>query len=57
VFAEVNLSNLTKIDTDQVVVNADGNIVKGPDFSPPELLPILVAHGFVPTGAKGGQSR
>jgi NTP pyrophosphatase (non-canonical NTP hydrolase) len=46
IFAEVTRSNLTKIETDQVVVNAAGKIVKGPTFSPPDLLPILVAHGY-----------
>jgi phosphoribosyl-ATP pyrophosphohydrolase len=48
VFAEVRRSNLTKVRTDQVAVNAAGKIVKGPGFSPPDLLPILEAHGYSP---------
>jgi hypothetical protein len=39
VFAEVERSNWTKIDTDDVPVNASGKIVAGPAFSPPDLRP------------------
>lgn len=52
VFAEIHRSNLTKIDTDRVTVNAVGKIVKGPTFSPPELLPILEAHGYAPGSSR-----
>jgi phosphoribosyl-ATP pyrophosphohydrolase len=48
VFAEVHRSNLAKIETDPVTVNAAGKIVGGPAFSPPDLLPILEAHGYSP---------
>jgi phosphoribosyl-ATP pyrophosphohydrolase len=48
VFAEVHRSNLTKVRTDQVALNGAGKIVKGPTFSPPDLLPILEAHGYSP---------
>jgi len=44
VFAEIRRSNLTKVDTDEPMMNAMGKIVKGPTFSPPDLLPILAAH-------------
>jgi phosphoribosyl-ATP pyrophosphohydrolase len=59
VFAEVNRSNLTKIHTDQVAVTAAGKIVKGPSFSPPDLLPILEAHrssANPPAEAQGNDS-
>lgn len=48
VFAEVRRSNLTKIASAEPSVNAAGKIVAGPDFSAPELLPILVAHARSP---------
>lgn len=49
VFAEVERSNWTKIDTERVTVNDVGKIVRGPDFSAPDLAPILEAHGWVRT--------
>ncbi len=48
VFAEVRRSNLTKIETGEPVVNANGKIVAGPTFSAPDLLPILAAHARSP---------
>jgi NTP pyrophosphatase (non-canonical NTP hydrolase) len=44
VFAEVRRSNLTKVETAEPALNAEGKIVAGPNFSPPDLLPILAAH-------------
>ena len=48
VFAEVRRSNLTKIETGEPVVNANGKIVAGPNFSAPDLVPILAAHARSP---------
>lgn len=48
VFAEVQRSNLTKLGMDSRVVNDAGKIVAGPNFSPPNLLPILAAHARSP---------
>jgi phosphoribosyl-ATP pyrophosphohydrolase len=48
VFAEVRRSNLTKIESTGPVLNAAGKIVAGPNFSAPDLLPILVAHAASP---------
>lgn len=48
VFAEVHRSNLTKLEADGPVVNAAGKIVAGPNFSRPDLLPILAAHARSP---------
>ena len=48
VFAEVRRSNLTKVETGEPVVNAVGKIVAGPNFSPPDLIPILAAHARSP---------
>ena len=44
VFDEVKKSNWTKIEADEVAVNAAGKIVAGPTYSPPRLRPILDAH-------------
>lgn len=47
VFAEVHRSNMTKLDDNgEPILRADGKLMKGPDFSPPELLPILRAAGL-----------
>jgi predicted HAD superfamily Cof-like phosphohydrolase len=51
VFAEVRRSNLTKVETGEPVVNAVGKIVAGPNFSPPDLIPILAAHARSPKDA------
>ncbi len=49
VFTEVHRSNMTKLDDDgQPVVRADGKVMKGPNFSPPDLLPVLRRHGYEP---------
>jgi NTP pyrophosphatase (non-canonical NTP hydrolase) len=49
VFAEVHRSNLTKIQSGEIAVNAAGKIVGGRDFSAPDLLPILRAQGYSPS--------
>ena len=47
VFAEVHRSNMTKLGADgEPLLRADGKMLKGPNYSPPELLPILLAAGL-----------
>ncbi len=47
VFAEVHRSNMTKLDDDGLpIYRADGKVMKGPNFSPPNLQPILEAAGW-----------
>ena len=54
VFAEVHRSNMTKLGGDGVpLYREDGKVLKGPNFSPPELLPILIAAGHKPDQAGG----
>lgn len=49
VFTEVHRSNMTKLGDDgEPVYRADGKVIKGPNFSPPGLLPVLVRHGLQP---------
>lgn len=49
VFAEVHRSNMTKLDDDgQPVVRDDGKVMKGQNFSSPDLLPVLLRHGYEP---------
>ena len=43
VFSEVQRSNMTKDGGGQ---DAGGKILKGPDFSPPDLIPVLLAQGW-----------
>jgi hypothetical protein len=35
-----------------VTINAAGKITKGPNYSPPDLLPILAAHARAPEEAE-----
>lgn len=47
VFAEVHRSNMTKLDDNgEPILRPDGKVMKGPNFSPPDLLPILEAAGL-----------
>jgi predicted HAD superfamily Cof-like phosphohydrolase len=47
VFSEVHRSNMTKLGNDGLpVYRADGKVMKGPNFSPPNLRPILMAAGW-----------
>lgn len=49
VFAEVHRSNMTKLDDEgNPIYRSDGKVMKGPNFSPPELLPILRNAGYEP---------
>jgi predicted HAD superfamily Cof-like phosphohydrolase len=51
VFAEVHRSNMTKLDDNGLpVYREDGKVLKGPNFSPPDLVPILEAAGYRPGG-------
>ena len=46
VFAEVHRSNMTKLGDDGApILRADGKVMKGPSYSPPQLEPILHSHG------------
>jgi predicted HAD superfamily Cof-like phosphohydrolase len=45
IFDEVHRSNMTKLGEDgRPLVRADGKVLKGPDFRPPDLLPILARY-------------
>jgi predicted HAD superfamily Cof-like phosphohydrolase len=57
VFAEVRRSNLTKIVSGERVMTAAGKIVKGRNYSPPDLLPILAAHAKSPADVERWLSR
>ncbi len=49
VFAEVHRSNMTKLGSDGLpIYRDDGKVLKGPHYSPPELLPILARHASDP---------
>ena len=49
VFAEVHRSNMTKLnDKGNPVYRGDGKVMKGPNFSPPRLMPLLMAAGYRP---------
>jgi predicted HAD superfamily Cof-like phosphohydrolase len=49
VFAEVHRSNMTKLDDEgKPLYREDGKVMKGPNFSPPRLMPLLVAAGYQP---------
>ena len=48
VFTEVHRSNMTKLDDDgEPMYRSDGKVLKGPNFSPPNLRPILDAAAGV----------
>jgi predicted HAD superfamily Cof-like phosphohydrolase len=55
VFAEVRRSNLTKVASGQLTVDAAGKIMKGPNYSPPNLLPILAAHSRAVGAARSAE--
>jgi predicted HAD superfamily Cof-like phosphohydrolase len=49
VFAEVHRSNMTKLDDEgNPIYRDDGKVMKGPNFSAPSLMPVLVAAGYRP---------
>lgn len=39
--AEVHRSNMSKLVDGKPLLRADGKVLKGPDYSPPNLLPLL----------------
>jgi predicted HAD superfamily Cof-like phosphohydrolase len=41
VFAEVHRSNMTKVRPGPPVLNADGKILKGPNYQPPRIAELL----------------
>jgi predicted HAD superfamily Cof-like phosphohydrolase len=41
VFAEIHRSNLSKLEEGEVLRRPDGKILKGCDYSPPELYPVI----------------
>lgn len=51
-FAEVHRSNMSKFDDEgKPVRNADNKVIKGPNYSPPDMLRILEEAGFRPENA------
>lgn len=47
VFTEVHRSNMTKVDdAGRPIRREDGKVMKGPNFSPPDLLPVLRRYGY-----------
>jgi len=54
VFAEVHRSNMTKLGDDGLpLYREDGKVLKGSNFSPPKLHPILIAAGHQRTDSPG----
>jgi len=52
VFWEVHRSNMTKLGEDGLpIYRDDGKVLKGPNYSPPDLLPILARHARHPEDA------
>lgn len=49
VLAEVQASNLSKLGADgQVIRRADGKVLKGPDFTEPDIARVLAEHRLAP---------
>lgn len=49
VVREIHRSNMSKLGPDGTpLLRADGKILKGPNYTPPNLLPILFPEGRVP---------
>lgn len=47
VFSEIHRSNMTKLDDNgEPILRLDGKVLKGPNFSPPDLLPLFRAAGL-----------
>jgi predicted HAD superfamily Cof-like phosphohydrolase len=58
VFSEVHRSNMTKLGADGLpIYREDGKVLKGPNYSPPDLLPILARHARRPEDALDWQRR
>jgi predicted HAD superfamily Cof-like phosphohydrolase len=46
IFDEVHRSNMSKLDENGKPVHLpNGKVTKGPNYSPPNLAPILIKHG------------
>jgi predicted HAD superfamily Cof-like phosphohydrolase len=44
IIAEIHRSNMTKLGRDgKPILRSDGKVLKGPDYSPPRLVPILAS--------------
>lgn len=49
IFAEIHRSNLSKLGEDgKPIVREDGKILKGPNYTPPDIRSILIKFGWVP---------
>jgi predicted HAD superfamily Cof-like phosphohydrolase len=57
VLAEIHRSNMTKLGRDgRPVIRSDGKILKGPDYSPPRLEPIIgIQHKLLGSALKSAQ--
>lgn len=56
VFAEVHRANMSKLGADgRPVLRADGKVLKGPAYTPPDVAGVLAAHrgGSGATGSPG----
>lgn len=48
VFAEVHHSNLSKLDENgKPIYRADGKVLKGPNFAPPDIAGVLRHYGVI----------
>lgn len=58
VLAEVHRSNMTKLGSDgRPVLRADGKVLKGPQFDPPQIDQVLGLGGEFAGVLRGGPSR
>ena len=47
IFEEVHRSNMSKLDeAGQPIFREDGKILKGPNYSPPDIAPLLIEQGW-----------
>lgn len=47
VFREIHRSNMSKLGADgEPILRDDGKFLKGPNYSPPDIAGILLAHGY-----------
>jgi len=53
VFAEVHRANMSKLGADgRPVLRADGKVMKGPGYTPPDVAGVLAVHRHRPGGAE-----
>lgn len=58
VIDEVHASNMTKLGADgRPVRRADGKILKGPDYRPPDIAAVLAAQAAVDTSTAAGSDQ